>query len=468
MLLTLALAVALFMVDGCSSPVNVLSQAPAGTAPVPTSLQVAYQRKEMLGFLHFGLDTFDGTEHGSPQDSPQLFAPTNLDAAQWVKAFKDAGVGQVTLVAKHSTGFCLWPSQTTTYSVASSPWKAGKGDVVKEFTDAMHAASLAVGIYLSPDDAHFPSTDPGYEAYLRQQVTELLQNYGRVEEIQFDGFQAPTSLDWQGIASLAHQLQPDVLVWMGREIATAGADLRYLGNETGQGARSTSNVGSIPNGGPANVWYPAEAPVTDRQSPTGTSDWFWHAGDTTIALGQLQTIYFGTVGMNATLKLNVPPSQAGLLDAADLSLLRQFGDWRASLYETNLARARPILADSTWGPPGFEASRAVDGDIATYWAAADGTTMASLEVELAPASSFTLISLREPIELGERVTAYHVELLQDGTWNSAPTDAGGTTISGTTIGQRQLWQLGSTRADAVKLVIDSAKAAPAIAELGIY
>ncbi len=437
---------------------------PAGVGPLPTPLQVAHQRIELTAALHFGLNTFDGTEYGdSSVDAPSLFDPTNLDATQWVDALKSAGFRQAMLIAKHSTGFCLWPSAYTDYSVKNSPWMNGQGDVVKQFTDAMHAADMHVGLYLSPWDTHYPSSGASYETYYRDQLTELLSNYGEVDEIWMDGFNAPTSLDWAGIAELAKQLQPNILVFLGKEIATTGADLRYLGNELGQASRSLSSVAKVPNGGPANVWYPAEAPVSDR-----TPDWFWHPSDTVLSLTSLQTIYFNTVGMNTTLVLNVPPATTGQLDTQDVALLQQFGTWYSSLYQTDLVQNQPVTADTTWAAPGFDASKAVDGDSCTYWAAASGRTSGRLEVTPAAPITFQVISIREPIELGERVTAYHVEIEQNGAWNRSPTDATGAIIAGTVIGERQLWRLAATTADAIALVIDSAKAVPAIAELGVY
>ena len=448
------------------APIQVCSPlpgAPPGVGPLPSAIQLAYQRTEMTAYMHFGLNTFDGTEYGdSSKDVPSLFNPTNLDVSEWVSALNNAGFRQATLVAKHHTGFCLWPSAYTGYSVKNSPWKSGQGDVVKEFTDAMHTAGMRVGLWLSPLDQHYPSSSADYEAYFRNLLTELLTNYGPVYEILWDGFQAPTSLDWKGIVKLVKQLQPTALVWAGPEIATTGADLRFLGNQIGQATRTTSGIADVPNGGPANVWYPAEAPVSDR------STWFWHPDSTIISLKSLQTIYFDTVGMNTTLILNVPPSTTGQFDTPDTTLLRDFGTWYASLYKTNLVRGQPVSADSTWENAGFDAAKVVDDDVCTYWAAASGKTSARLEVTPSSAVTFKVISIREPIELGERTTSYHVELRQNGSWNKAPSDASGNQIQGTVIGQRQLWQLNATTADAVALVIDSAKDAPAIAEFGLY
>jgi len=460
----------LYRVDAAPSqivaPVQVCSArpgAPPGVGPLPSAIQLAYQRTERTAYMHFGLNTFDGTEYGnSAIDVPSLFNPTNLDVSEWVSALKSAGFQQATLVAKHHTGFCLWPSAYTDYSVKNSPWKNGQGDVVKEFTNAMYAAGMRAGLWLSPWDQHYPSSSPDYEAYFRHLLTELLTNYGPIYEILWDGFNAPTTLDWKGIVTLAKQLQPNVLVWAGPELATTGADLRFLGNQSGQASRTTSNVADVPNGGPSNVWYPAEAPVSDR------STWFWHPDSTIISLKSLQTIYFNTVGMNTTLILNVPPSTTGQFDTPDTNLLRDFGTWYASLYKTNLLRGQPISADSTWESTGFDAANVVDDDICTYWAAASGKTSARLQVTPSSPVAFNVISIREALELGERTTSYHVELRQNGSWNRTPSDASGNQIQGTLIGQRQLWQLNATTADAIALVIDSAKDVPAIAEFSLY
>ena len=463
-LATLVLTNASLAWSSCSSSVEALSRdRPKGVAPIPTVQQIAYQRTELTAYLHFGLQTFDGTEYGDASDSPSLFNPTDLNATQWVNTLKEAGFRQAMLVAKHSTGFCLWPSAQTDYSVKNSPWKNGQGDVVKEFTDAMHAAGMRVALALSPWDVNYPSSSASYEAYFRNQLTELLTQYGPVYEVLFDGFNAPRSLDWSGIAQLAHQLQPEVLVWMGPEIATTGAELRWVGTQTGQSSRSTSNVGAVPNGGPPAAWYPAEAPVSVR-----TPSWFWHQNGTVISFASLQAIYFSSVGMNSTLILNVPPATSGQLDGPDVSLLQQFGTWYTSLYETNLVRGQPAKADSTWANPGFDAAKAVDDDLDTSWVAASGSTSARLEVSPASAITCKVISIREPIELGERTTGYHVEIKQNGTWNTSPTDASGTTIAGTVIGQRQLWQVNFTTVDAIALVIDSARDVPAIAEFSVY
>ena len=453
---------------GGSQACPTISGGPAGLAPLPSAPQLAYQRTELTAFIHFGMATFDGTEQGNMSvDTPSLFNPTNLDAtavAQWVSALKAAGIGQAMLVTKHSTGFCLWPTATTDYSVKSSPWMGGQGDVVRLFTDAMHAAGLKVAFYLAPWDQSYPSSKADYETYFKTQLTELLTNYGPVHEIEFDGFNAPTSnVDWKSVFALAKQLQPDILVWAGPEIVATGAvpDLQWIGNENGKASRTTSSLDTS-NCGNGNTWCPYECNTSDR-----TPNWFWHPNQPPMSLSSMLSVYFNTVGMNCTLIFNVPPTTTGQFDAADVNLLQQFGTWYSALYASNLLQGQPATADSTWASAGFAAGKAVDGDVCTYWAAASGTTTARLEVTPASPVTFNVISIREPIETGERVTKYHVEIKQDGAWNTTPLTTSGAKIQGTVIGQRQLWQLNSTTAEAIALVIDSARDVPAIAEFSV-
>ncbi len=265
-----------------------LAGSPAGILPLPSAQQVALQRAELMSFIHFGVTTFDS----GTTPSATLFNPTNLDATEWATEYKNAGFRQVILVAKHDSGFCLWPSAYTEYSVKNSPWRNGQGDLVREFVDAMHAQGLRPALYLSPWDQAYPSSSPSYEQYVRNQLTELLTNYGPIYEIEFPGDNAPT-LDWAGIAQLCHQLQPDIIVWMGPQIATTGVDGRY----TFQPTRTMSSIANVPNGGPSNVWYQGEVQVTDRSNNT----WFWNSTTSVITLSQLQSAYFDSVGQNSTL-----------------------------------------------------------------------------------------------------------------------------------------------------------------------
>jgi alpha-L-fucosidase len=328
----------------------------------------------------------------------------------------------------------------------------------------MKANDMRSALYLGPWDQKYPSSKSDYETYFKNQLTEIL-NYGPAYEIEFDGFNAPTSnVNWKTMFQYIKQLQPNILIWAGPEIVKTGAtpDVQWIGNESGAGSRSTSSLDTTNCGG-GSTWCPYECNTSSHRP-----DWFWHPNSSPMALADLQKAYFQTVGMNCTFNFNVPPSQTGEFDPKDISLLQQFGAWYAALYKTDLVKGQPATADSTWSTAGFEAAKAVDDDICTYWAAGSGKTSARLEVTPASSISANLISIREAIELGERVKKYHVEIKQNGSWVTAPTDKSGTKIQGTVIGQRQLWQLGGTKVEAVALVLDSAKDSPAIAEFSVY
>jgi len=421
----------------------------------------------MTSFIHFGMATFDGTEQCNSSDPVSTFAPTNLNATsvgQWVTSLKGAGFRQTMLVTKHSCGFVLWPSQYTDYSTKNSTWK---GDVLQLWTDAMKANDMRVAIYYSPWDQHYPSSKSDYETYLRNQLTELM-TYGNSYEFEFDGFHSvppdTVAVNWKSVFQFIKQSQPNTLIWAGPEIVNTGAtpDVQWIGNENGTATRSTSSLDTTNCGG-GSTWCPYECNTSSHRP-----NWFWHPGQNPIALSDMQKNYFQTVGMNCTFNFNVPPSTTGEFDPKDISLLQSFGTWYSALYTTNLAKAQPATADSTWATAGFEAAKAVDDDICTYWAAASGKTTGTLTVTPASPITLNLISIREAIELGERVKKYHVEIEQNGTWNTAPTDQSGTKIQGTVIGNRQLWQMNGTTAQAVRLVVDSARDAPAIAEFGLY
>src|ERR1017187_8365137 len=201
--------------------------APAVAAVHPTVEQEAYQHVELTAYIHYGLDTFDGTEQGNVSDTAAVFNPTNLTQAtvdHWVSTLQNAGFQQVQLTDKHSTGFCLWQSATTNYSVANSPWMGGKGDLVKMFTDSMKRANLRVGVYLSPWDQRVPSSVQSYGSVLTEQLTELLTNYGNVYEITWDGFNSagshgtPATVDWAKISQKDKTLQPHILVLAGPRV----------------------------------------------------------------------------------------------------------------------------------------------------------------------------------------------------------------------------------------------------------
>ena len=229
----------------------------------------------------------------------------------------------------------------------------------------------------------------------------------------FDGTEQGSSSDTPALFNPSNldatQLQPNIVVEAGPELARQGAaenppgypDVQWIGNESGQSTRTASSLDDENCGG-NNRWCPNEADTSAR----GSSTWFWHSGQSPLSVGEMESIFFNTVSMNATLNYNVPPAQTGQFDPADVTVLQQFGTWYSSTFKTNFAKQQPATADSTWATAGFEAGKAVDDDVCTYWAAASGKTSGT---------TANLISAREAIELGERVTKYHVEVQQNGT-----------------------------------------------------
>ena len=434
---------------------------PDAVAPVPSAAQVAWQTREVAAFLHFGMNTFTNKEQGDGTESPTLFNPTAFDARQWITTLRNAGVREALLTAKHHDGFCLWPTTCTNYSVAASPFRSGKGDVVKDFVDAAHEGNVRVTLALSPLDRHDPSYGtPGYLKLFECQLAELLNNYGAIDEIWLWGL-GPLEpvFDWVAIRDFVHSIQPDTLVEFANAAPVPPSELRSIAQSSPSTPPAPSDQTNVqtPAGAAAPQYIPAESVYSIRPG------WFWHpAEDNQVkTVAQLVDYYFDGVGRNSLLRLNVPPETRGLLADPDVAVLNQFGPAIQALYRTNVAAGQPATADSVFRDLApYAAASAVDGKPETFWAAGAGQTSARLEVDLGGPLSFDLISLQEPIALGERASQYHVEAQTNGVWKTIAT--------GTTIGERKLFRMSAVTADRVALVITGARGAPAISELGLY
>jgi alpha-L-fucosidase len=399
--------------DAAFQPEDAGGKAP----PLPTPEQAAWQRMELTMFCHFGMNTFTGREWGDGKENPKLFNPTDLDCRQWVRTAKASGFKLMILTAKHHDGFCLWPSAHTEHSVKHSPWRAGKGDVVREFVDACRAEGMKTGIYLSPWDRHERTygTD-AYNDFFCQQLTELLSNYGSLDEVWFDGAcgEGPNGkkqvYDWKRYHALIRKLQPRAL------IAIMGPDIRWVGNESGFAREGESSV-QTRDGKP--VWYPAECDVSIRPG------WFWRAREDSKvkSLEHLMDIYFKSVGRNSVLLLNVPPDRRGQFAAPDVQRLLEFGATIRGLY------ANPAAQGTTAGASPYV-------------------------LEFGGSKSVTLVNVQEAIEHGERVQGYHIDIRADGLWR--------TVARGTVIGQRNLHRIGKVTGDAARLVIDKCEGKPLV------
>lgn len=440
--------------------------------PVPTARQLAWQRDEMRLFLHFGVNTFTDREWGTGAEDPSIFNPASLDVTQWVRVAKEIDFGTLVLTAKHHDGFALWPSRYTEHSVAASAWRDGQGDVVGELASAAHAEGLKLGLYLSPWDMHEPSygNEAAYNRFYMGQLRELLTGYGPLAEVWFDGAKSDDAKDMEydfaGYWALVRQLQPGAVMF-----SDAGPDVRWIGNERGFAGETNwstydrtkvgigmRGIGDYLNTGEPGApdWVPGECDTSIRPG------WFHHSDERPKTLDELLEIYFKSVGRNCVLLLNVPPNRDGRLDEADVSRLRELRVALDRIFADDLAVRAIVSADSVWGAsPAYAPSKAVDGDLETYWAAGVGVMAAGIELDLGTPTRFDVVRLQEPIQMGQRVRAYRVQAWQDGGWRDV--------IHGTTIGYKKLDRLDApVTASRVRVAVDEALAEPLIAEIGLY
>lgn len=288
----------------------------------PSPQQVAWQDLEIGVLIHFGPNTFMDREWGDGTADPKIFSPLQLDAEQWAMAAKASGARYLVMVAKHHDGFCLWPSRHTDYSIKSSPWRGGKGDLVREVADACHRQGLKFGIYLSPWDRHEPSyrDNKAYDRYYEAQVLELATGYGEVVEFWLDGAGSEGHVyDFESYAGTLRTFQPNTLFFAGVGFLP-WADIRWVGNEDGSAFEDNWNVIDLRG---HLRWRPAEA-----DTPLREGHWFWHPNDekSLKPLDKLLDVYHKSVGRGAQLVLGLAPDNRGLMPDADVAHLREFGD----------------------------------------------------------------------------------------------------------------------------------------------
>jgi len=472
-------------IDQRSIPAEVLLHAPAseemietqtvpGGLQVPAPRQLAWQELELIGFVHFGMNTFTDREWGAGTEDPKLFNPTALDARQWAKVFKDAGMKQIIVTAKHHDGFCLWPSKYTQHSVKSSPWRAGQGDAIREVADACRAAGLKLGIYLSPWDRHEPSygDSPRYDEHYKNQLAELLTNYGPIAEVWFDGAcgEGPNGkkqvYDWPGYIDVARRLQPDAVIF-----SDAGPDVRWVGNESGYAGETnwstlrrdeffpgTPNYKEFTEGHENGThWLPAECDVSIRPG------WFYHASedDQVKSVERLVDIYYKSAGRNGVLLLNIPPDQRGRIHESDAARLAEFRAALDETFKTNVAVGSTVVATNIRDrSPVFGAEKLLDGDRSTYWTTDNGITAAALEFTWEQPRTFDRALIMENVRLGQRVRSFALEIWDGQGWRRV--------TEGTTIGYKRLLRFPLVTAARVRLAIRDARGSPAVSEFGLF
>ncbi|MCA0365514.1 MAG: alpha-L-fucosidase [Bacteroidetes bacterium] len=472
----------LFLITGIFSCKNTKISAPAPVYPVPTQQQLDWHKLETYAFIHFTTNTFTGKEWGYGDESPAIFNPSELNAEQWVKTIKDAGLKAVILTCKHHDGFVLWPSKYTPHSVAASPYKNGKGDIVKEVSEACKKYGLKFGIYLSPWDRNRGDYGtPSYVDYYRMQLRELFENYGPVFEMWFDGanggdgfyggknekrkIDGKTFYDWPKTIELVRGLEPNILFF-----SDAGPDIRWVGNERGiAGSTNWNNISRdtlyagksgienlLNTGNESGVnWVPAEVDVSIRPG------WFYHKeeDDKVKTPEQLFDIYLTSVGRGSNLLLNIPPDRRGLIHENDVKALL---GWRKLLNERfskNLAQNALAITNSNFSKK-LTSGNLTDGNHESYWAAKKGSQSADITIKLSGKYLVSYVEIQENIALGQRVKAFEVTFFENNQWVKK--------AEGTTIGYKRILKITPTETDKIRITIKDSKAEPVLSEVKVW
>jgi alpha-L-fucosidase len=403
----------------------------------PSPQQVEWQDLEFGVLIHFGPNTFQDREWGDGTASPDVFNPTQFDAKQWMRAIRAAGAKYVVLVAKHHDGFCLWPTAQTDYSVKSSPWKNGKGDVVREVEEAARKFGLKFGVYLSPWDRHEPrySNSAEYDKYYSAELDELALHYGELVEFWLDGAgSAGHVYNFPRIIEELRTYQPNTLVFADTGLFEYG-DIRWVGNESGVINYENWNV--IDRHGYLR-WRPVES-----DTPLHKEHWFFHADDgaSLKSVQELVETYEHTVGRGGQLVLGLAPDRRGLLPEADVKRLEEFGLAVSKRFSTNLVPANHIAHPD-------ETEYALDGDANTFWSAPAGSHHSVLEVDFRTPVKFDHTLVTERLNNGQHVQHFQIQAWDGERWNNI--------VEGYAIGHKRIDQFPAVTASRVRLnILDS-------------
>ncbi|MGO8817740.1 MAG: alpha-L-fucosidase [Terriglobia bacterium] len=462
---------------------------PAPYGALPSARQLSWHELQTCGFIHFTVNTFTNKEWGDGDEDPKVFNPTDFDPDAIVAGLKAARMKGVILTAKHHDGFCLWPTKTTEHCIRNSAWRDGKGDVVREISEAARRQGLQFGVYLSPWDRNNAAYGkPEYIPIYRAQLTELLTLYGPIFEIWFDGANGGTGYyggarekrvidrtkyyDWPNTWALARRFQPDAVMF-----SDIGPDVRWVGNENGIAGETCwetfDPVGE--KGGPAapgdvdtslsdrgtrngKQWLPPECDVSIRPG------WFWHESENSKVKTprELWDLYFKSVGRGANLLLNVPPDRRGRLNEADLASLKHFGEMRQKTFAKNLAGDARLTASNFRGNRRtFAPANLIDEDPSTYWATDDEVTTPELEVEFTQPVTFSVIRLGEALRLGQRIGSFEIDVRSGNAWRTLAAE--------TSIGNCRLIRTGEpVTTTNLRLRITSSPVCPALSDFGLF
>ncbi len=464
--------------------------APLPYGVIPSERQLKWHEMETYVLVHFTPTTFENKEWGYGDADPATFNPSQFDAEQIVKAVKAGGFKGMILVAKHHDGFCLWPTKTTPYNISKSPWKKGKGDMVKTFEEACRKNGLQFGVYCSPWDRNNPLYGtPEYVNTYRAQLKELYTGYGKLFMSWHDGANGgdgyyggkreTRTIDrsvyygWDTTWAMTRRLQPSATIF-----SDMGLDVRWVGNEKGEaGETSWATFTPIPEDGKTKVgpgdmkydnsptgtrngkfWIPAECDVPLRPG------WFYHPeqDDKVKSASQLFDLYLKSVGRGGCLDLGIAPDTRGRLHENDIKSLSNFGSYLQKTFQQDLAKSATITASNTRKSVDgfFSASRIQDGDRYSYWSTDDSIHQAEIILEWKEDQEFDLLRIRENIKLGQRVEAFGVDVWTPDGWQEI--------AKATSIGSARILLVPTLRTKKVRIRIENCPVSPTISEIGIF
>lgn len=445
--------------------------------PIPSDRQKIWQEMEYYAFIHFNMNTFTNKEWGYGDESPSTFNPTNLDTDQWAEVIKNSGMKGIIITAKHHDGFALWPSNYTSHSVKNSPWKNGEGDLIKDLEKSCRKFGLKLGIYLSPWDRNHPDYGTKkYISYFRNQLTELLTNYGEIFEVWFDGANGgsgfyggtneirkvdkKTYYDWENTHKIIRELQPNAVIF-----SDAGPDIRWVGNEKGYANKTTwSNIykDSVYGGMPDYYKFSSGQENGSHFIPTETDvsirpGWYYHPeeDDKVKSLEKLIDIYFNSVGLNSSLLLNIPVDTRGLIHENDTKRLYELNNYIRNTFSNNFLMESKMYFNDTSHP----INKLIDNKISTMCPFKTKLNNV-IEISLNENKIVDIFKISENINLGQRVKKFRLQALVDDIWV--------TIEEGTTIGSKRLIKFDPIDIKKLKFTIIDSKDIPMISEIGIY
>ena len=454
----------------CDSTYNVVE-------PIPSDRQKIWQEMEYYAFIHFNMNTFTNKEWGYGDESPSTFNPTSLDTDQWAEVIKNSGMKGIIITAKHHDGFALWPSNYTSHSVKNSPWKNGEGDLIKDLEKSCRKFGLKLGIYLSPWDRNHPDYGTKkYISYFRNQLTELLTNYGEIFEVWFDGANGgsgfyggtneirkvdkKTYYDWENTHKIIRELQPNAVIF-----SDAGPDIRWVGNEKGYANKTTwSNIykDSVYGGMPDYYKFSSGQENGSHFIPTETDvsirpGWYYHPeeDDKVKSLEKLIDIYFNSVGLNSSLLLNIPVDTRGLIHENDTKRLYELNNYIRNTFSNNFFMESKMYFNDTSHP----IDKLIDNKISTICPFKTKLNNV-IEISLNENKIIDIFKISENINLGQRVKKFRLQALMDDIWV--------TIEEGTTIGSKRLIKFEPIDIKKLKFTIIDSKDIPMISEIGIY